>query len=102
MYFKLVEKYLKLMLADEEEDEEEDEFEEPAEVKEVKRKIESAWCKKGRGNSYVVTAYDIGADGKIDRTKETEYKIDETLLSLIKAATMAAFNYKVNFVSQKP
>ena len=48
----------------------------------MKRKIESIWCKKGRGNSYVVTAYDIGADGKIDRTKETECRIDETLLSL--------------------
>ena len=47
----------------------------------------------------MVTAYDIGADGKIDCTKETEYKIDETPLSLIKAATMAGFNYKMNFVS---
>ena len=49
------------------------------------------------------TAYGIGADGKIDRTKETDYKIDETplshVLSLIKAATMAGSNYKMNFVS---
>jgi len=37
-------KYLKLILADEEEGEEEGEFEELAEVMEVKRKIESAWC----------------------------------------------------------
>ena len=49
----------------------------------------------------MVTAYDIGADGKIDRTKESEYKIDETLLSLIKAATMAGSNYKMYFVSQE-
>jgi hypothetical protein len=99
VYFKLMEKYLKLILADEEEGEEEGEFEEPAELKEVKRKIESVCWKKGKGNSYVVNAYDIGADGKIDRTKETEYKIDVTLLGLIKAATMAGFNSKVNFVS---
>ena len=98
-----MEKYLKPMHADEEEGEEEGEFEEPAEAKEVKRKIESAWWKKGRRNSSVVTAYDIGADGKIDRTKENEYKIDEILLSLIKAATMAGFNSKANFIlSQKP
>ena len=68
-------------------------------MKEVKRKIESAWCKKGMGNSNVVTAYGIGADGKIDRSKETEYKIHEALRSLFKAATMAGFNSKVNFVS---
>ena len=96
-----MEKYLKLILADEEEGKEEGEFEEPAEVKELKHKIESAWCKKGRGNSYVVTAYDIGADGKIDRTKETKYKIDETLLSLIKAATMAGSNYKIIIFSPR-
>ena len=47
----------------------------------------------------MVTAYNISADGKIDRTKETEYKIDETLLNLIKAATMAVFSSKVNFVT---
>ena len=57
-------KYLKPILADEQEGEVEGEFEEPAEVKEVKRKIESAWCKKIRGNSYVVIAYGIGANGK--------------------------------------
>jgi len=83
-----MEKYLKRILADEEEGEEEGEFEEPAEVKELKRKIELVWCKNGRGNSYVVTAYGIGVDGKIDRTKETEYKIDETPLSFINACTL--------------
>ena len=67
-----MEKYLELMPADEGGGEEEGEFEEPAEVKKVKRKIESIWWKKGRENSYVETAYDIGADGKIDFTKETE------------------------------
>ena len=99
---KLMKKYLKLILADEEVGEEEGEFEEPAEVKELKRKIELVWCKNGRGNSYVVTAYGIGADGKINSTKETEYKIHWALLSLIKAATMAGFNYKKTLLPQKP
>jgi len=41
----------------------------------------------------VATAYDISADGKIDRTKETEFKIDTALLSLTKSA-MRAFTLK--------
>ena len=59
-------------------------------MKKVKRKIELIWWKEGRGGYYVDTAYDISADGKIDRTKETEFKID-TLLSLIKSAIIAGF-----------
>ena len=35
----------------------------------------------------------------MDRSKETEYKIDTTLLGLIKAGTFAGFNSKVHFVS---
>ena len=56
VYFKLLQKYLKLVVVDEEEDEEEGEFEEPATVKDVNRKTESASWKKGKGISYVITA----------------------------------------------
>jgi len=40
----------------------------------------------------VATAYDISADGKIDRTKETEFKIDTALLSLTKSAIIGFYS----------
>jgi hypothetical protein len=42
--------------------------------------------KKGKGSSYVVHAFDVCPDGKLDK-KLTENKIDDSLTGLIKDAT---------------
>jgi len=64
----------------------------------VIRKIDTVTWKTGKGNSYVVNAFDVGPDGKLDRTKLTEYKIDDSLISLIKSATEAGNNAGITFI----
>jgi hypothetical protein len=51
----------------------------------VKRKIDSIVWQTGRGNSYVARACDLTQDGKMDRTKLTDYKLEATLMDLISA-----------------
>ena len=62
------------------------------------RKIDSVTWKKGKGNSYVVHAFDVCLDGKLDRKKLTEYKIDSSLIGLIKYATAKGRNNDITFV----
>jgi hypothetical protein len=64
----------------------------------VKRKIDSIVWQKGKGNSYVARACDLTQDGKMDRTKLTDYKLEATLMDLISAGTTAGFNQGVNFI----
>jgi hypothetical protein len=64
----------------------------------IVRKIDSVTWKKGRGNSYVVNAFDVGRDGKLDRLKLTEYKIDNSLIDLIKDATSRGRNPGITFI----
>jgi hypothetical protein len=99
VYFKLLRKYVKLVVEDEEDDEDE-EGDAAAAVAPtlVKRKIDSIVWQKGRGNSYVARACDITQDGKMDRTKLTDYKLEATLMDLISAGTTAGFNQGVNFI----
>ena len=62
------------------------------------RKIDSVIWKKGKGNSYVVNAFDVCTDGKLDRKKLIECKIDNTLIGLIKDATVKGRNTGITFV----
>ena len=64
----------------------------------MKRKIDSIVWQTGRGNSYVARACDLTQDGKMDRTKLTDYKLEATLMDLISAGTTAGFNQGVNFI----
>ena len=43
-------------------------------------------------------ACDLTQDGKMDRTKLTDYKLEATLMDLISAGTTAGFNQGVNFI----
>ena len=52
---------------------------------------------KGKGNSYVARACDLTQDGKMDRTKLTDYKLEATLMDL-SAGTTASFNQGVKFI----
>ena len=85
VHFKLQTKYINLVLRDREDDEDDsDDSDESGNENEpsawIFRKVESVIWKKGAGNSYVVVAYDLIADGKkMDREKPTEYKIDSSL-----------------------
>ena len=100
VYFKLLRKYVKLVVEDEEDDEDE-EGDAAAAVAPtlVKRKIDSIVWQKGKGNSYVARACDLTQDGKMDRTKLTDYKLEATLVDLISAGTTAGFNQGVNFIN---
>ena len=64
------------------------------------RLIDSVSWKTGRGNSYVVTALDV-IDGKLIRSKITEYKIDTGLLDITESATNAGHNKNVTFVREE-
>ena len=88
------------MLEDEEDDEDE-EGDAAAGVAPtlVKRKIDSIVWQKRKGNSYVARACDLTQDGKMDRTKLTDYKLEATLMDLISAGTTAGFNQGVNFIN---
>ena len=52
---------------------------------------------KGKGNSYVARACDLTQDGKMDRTKLIDYKLEATLMDL-SAGTTASFNQGVKFI----
>ena len=99
VYFKLLRKYVKLVVEDEEDDgDEEGDAAAAVAPALVKRKIDSIVWQKGRGNSYVARACNITQDGKMDRTKLTDYKLEATLMDLIIAGTTAGFNQGVNFI----
>ena len=103
VFEKLNAKYLKINLVDEDDSSEEDEDEEPVLAERIRyrtitRKIDSVTWKKGKGNSYVVHAFDVCPDGKLDRKKLTEYKIDNSLIGLIKDATAKGRNTGITFV----
>ena len=104
VFEKLNAKYLKINLVDEDESsDEDDEDGEPVLAERIRyrtitRKIDSVTWKKGKGNSYVVHAFDVCPDGKLDRKKLTEYKIDNSLISLIKDATAKGRNTGITFV----
>ena len=84
IFEKLNSKYVKLHLIDEDRSSDEDDeggenvFAERVRFKTITRKIDSVTWKKGK-NSYVLHAFGVGPDGKLDRKMLTEYKIDNSL-----------------------
>jgi hypothetical protein len=97
VFERLSAKYSKVCLLDEDENDDSDSDGSDA-AQTVTRKIDTVTWKKGKGNSYVVNAFDVDSDGKLIRHKLTEYKIDSSLFGLIKAATAAGHNSGISFV----
>ena len=64
------------------------------------RLIDSVSWKTGRGNSYLFTALEM-IDGKLIRSKITEYKTDTGLLDIIESATNTGHNKNVTFVREE-
>ncbi len=104
IFEKLNSKYVKVNLIDKNDcSDDDDEGGEPVlaerfRCRTITWKIDSVTWKKGKGNSYVVNAFDVCTDGKLDRKKLTECKIDNTLIGLIKDATVKGRNTGFTFV----
>ena len=100
VFYKLEKKYEKLQVLDIDIDDEDEDADLHTPPRQVVRLIDSVSWKTGRGNSYLVTALDI-IDGKLIRSKITEYKIDTSLLGIIESATNTGHNKNVTFVREE-